>query len=182
MWSAPQPGLVSRYLGMNVVALAKKRARPCRERWICSDYLADAPYPAIRQGAKEMKFILMMHATKADFDFYVKWSKKDLQANVAFMQAFNKELKDSGVFVSTEGLAFPDQAKTVHAGDDGIPITDGVFPESKEFLAGYWIVDVENPQQAYEIAARASSAPGGRPGTMPIEVRQVLSGFSDLGL
>jgi len=129
-----------------------------------------------------MKFILMMHATKADFDLYVKWSKKDLQANVAFMQAFNKELKDAGVLVSTEGLAFPEQAKTVRAGDDGTPITDGVFPESKEFLAGYWIVDVESPQQAYEIAARASAAPGGRPGTMPIEVRQVLSGFSDLGL
>ena len=129
-----------------------------------------------------MKFILMMHATKADFDLYVKWSKKDLQANVAFMQAFNKELKDSGVLVSTGGLAFPDQAKTVHAGGGGTPITDGVFPESKEFLAGYWIVDVESAQEAYEIAARASAAPGGRPGTMPIEVRQVLSGFSDLGL
>ena len=125
-----------------------------------------------------MKYILMMNATKAGFERYSKWPKQDLQANFAFMRAFNKELKDSGVLVATEGLAFPDQAKLVRAGADGEPITDGVFPESKEFLAGYWIVEVESPEQAYKIAARASKAPApaGTEGTMPIEVRQVLSG------
>ena len=125
-----------------------------------------------------MKYILMMSATKAGFEWYAKWPKKDLQANMAFMHAFNKELKDSGVLVATAGLAFPAEAKMVRAGKDGEPITDGVFPESKEFLAGYWIVDVESPEQAYRIAARASQAPApeGTPGTMPIEVRQVLSG------
>jgi hypothetical protein len=125
-----------------------------------------------------MKYMLLMTGTKADFDSYAKWSKADLQASIAFMRAFTKELKDSGVFVSTEGLAFPDQAKIVRAGSDGEPITDGVFPESKEFLAGYWIIDVEGPEQAYKIAARVSAGPGsvGQPGNMPIEVRQVLSG------
>jgi hypothetical protein len=80
--------------------------------------------------------------------------------------------------VSGEGLADPKQAKRVRAGKDGAPITDGVFPESKEFLAGYWIVDVENPERAYEIAAQASAAPGpgGSPINMAIEVRQVMSG------
>jgi hypothetical protein len=131
-----------------------------------------------------MKYILMMNATKAEFAEYTKWSKKDLEANVAFMRAFSKELRDSGVFVATEGLAFPDKAKLVCAGRDGSPITDGVFPESKEFLAGYWIVDVEGPEEAYKIAARASAAPGpdGKAGHMPIEVRQVLGSFADLGL
>ena len=94
-----------------------------------------------------MKYILMMHGTKADFDSYAQWSKKDLEASFAHMQAFSKELKESGMFVAAEGLAFPDQARTVRAGEDGSPITDGVFPESKEFLAGYWIVDVESPEQ-----------------------------------
>jgi hypothetical protein len=124
-----------------------------------------------------MKYMLLMTGTKADFDAYAKWPKQDLRANIAFMRAFSKELKDAGVFVSTEGLAFPDQARMVRAGSDGEPITDGVFPESKEFLAGYWIIDVESPEQAYKIAARASGAPGpgGMRGGMPIEVRQVLS-------
>jgi hypothetical protein len=131
-----------------------------------------------------MKFILMMTGTKANFDEYAKWSKADLERNVAFMRKFSKELKDSGVFVGTEGLAWPGQAKIVRAGQNGEPITDGVFPESKEFLAGYWIIDVENPEQAYRIAAKASAAPGpgGKAGSMPIEVRQVLGSHADLGL
>ena len=124
-----------------------------------------------------MKYILMMMGTQADIDSYVKWSKKDLQASVAFMRAFSKELKDSGTFVATEGLAFPNQAKIVRAGADGLPVTDGVFPEAKEFLMGYWIVDVESPEQAYSIAARLSAAPGpgGVPGNQPIEVRQIMA-------
>lgn len=131
-----------------------------------------------------MKFILMMTAKKTDWDEYAKWSKEDLQANVAFMRAFSKELKDSGVFVGTEGLAWPSEAKIVRAGSNGEPITDGVFPESKEFLAGYWIVDVESPEQAYKIAAKVSAGPGrgGKPGNMPIEVRPVLGSHTDLGL
>jgi hypothetical protein len=131
-----------------------------------------------------MKYILMMNANKTNWDEYAKWSKEDLQRNVAFMRAFSKELRDSGVFVATEGLGWPNEAKIVRVGKDGEPVTDGVFAESKEFLAGYWIIDVESPEQAYKIAARASAAPGlgGTPGSMPIEVRQVLSGFTDLGL
>jgi hypothetical protein len=72
----------------------------------------------------------------------------------------------------------PGNARLVRAGKNGKPeVTDGPFPESKEFLAGYWIVDVETPQRAHEIAARASAAPGkgGVPINMAIEVRQVMS-------
>ena len=129
-----------------------------------------------------MKYMLLMTGTKADFEAYTKWPKEDLQANIAFMRALSKELKDAGVFVATEGLAFPDQAKMVRAGKGGEPITDGVFPESKEFLAGYWIVDVEGPEQAYKIAARLSGGPVSltNRGSMPIEVRQVLGSAEEL--
>lgn len=80
--------------------------------------------------------------------------------------------------VGAEGLTWPDQAKLVRAGKDGVPVTDGVFAESKEFLAGFWIVEVASPERAYEVAARASAAPGagGAPLNMPIEVREVMSG------
>jgi len=106
------------------------------------------------------------------------WPPEDIQAHIGFMIAFNKELKESGELVSAEGLAWPNEAKLVRADKDGMPITDGVFPESKEFLIGYWIIDVENPERAYEVAARASAAPGpgGAPLNMPIEVRQIMSG------
>ena len=131
-----------------------------------------------------MKYILMMQGTKTNWEEYARWTKEDLEANVAFMRKFSRELKDAGIFVATEGLAWPREARVVRAGANGEPITDGVFPESKEFLAGYWIIDVEGPEQAYKVAARASQAPGpgGRPGNIPIEVRQVMSGHADLEL
>lgn len=124
-----------------------------------------------------MKYMLLMSATKEVFEWYSKWPQEDLQKNIAFMRNINKELKESGVLVGTAGLAFPDQAKIVKAGKNGEPITDGVFPESKEFLAGYWIIDVENAEEAYKIAARVSlaPAPAGTPDTMPVEVREVMS-------
>jgi hypothetical protein len=106
------------------------------------------------------------------------WSQEEIRAHIRFMMNLNKELKESGELVSAEGLAWPDQAKIVRAGKNGEPVTDGVFPESKEFLIGYWIIDVESPERAYRVAARASSAPGpgGAPLNMPIEVRQIMSG------
>jgi hypothetical protein len=128
-----------------------------------------------------MKYILMMNCPKTGYETFGAWPKKDLQAHIGFMMSFNKSLREAGELVSAEGLASPQEAKVVRAGKDGAPVTDGVFPEAKEFLAGYWIVDVESAEHAYRIAARASAAPGpgGAPMNMPIEVRQVMSGPPD---
>jgi hypothetical protein len=128
-----------------------------------------------------MKYILMMNCPKTGYETFGAWPKKDLQAHIGFMMSFNKSLREAGELVSAEGLASPQEAKVVRAGKDGAPVTDGVFPEAKEFLAGYWIVDVESAEHAYRIAARASAAPGpgGAPLNMPIEVRQVMSGPPD---
>lgn len=125
-----------------------------------------------------MKYILMMN-TPGNGPYQVaQWPVADLKAHIGFMIEFAKKLGASGELVAAEGLAGPDEAKLVRAGKDGKPVTDGVFPESKEFLAGYWIVDVESTERAYEIAAEASAAPGkgGAPMNMAIEVRQVMSG------
>ena len=128
-----------------------------------------------------MKYMLLMSATKEVFEWYSKWPKEDLKANMAFMRNFAKELTEEGVLVSTAGLAWPQQAVIVRAGKDGEPVTDGVFPEAKEFLAGYWIIDVENAEQAYKVAARASAAPSpaGTNEMMPIEVREVMDRAPD---
>lgn len=124
-----------------------------------------------------MKYILLMTGTKAGVDTYRAWSQKDIQTHFAHLKELNRELSESGEFVANEGLAGPDQAKVVRAGKDGVPVTDGVFPEAKEFLLGYWTVDVETPERAYEIAARLSAGPGpgGVPTNMPIEVRQIMT-------
>jgi len=105
------------------------------------------------------------------------WPSQDVKTHMDFLRRFNKQLAETGEFVRTEGLGGPEQMKVVRAKKDGTPaITDGPFPESKEVLAGYWVIDVETPQRAYEIAARASAAPGpgGAPLCMPIEVRPVM--------
>ncbi len=124
-----------------------------------------------------MKYILMMNIPKTGYGVFGAWSPKDIQANIAFVRNLNKTLAESGEFVAADGLALPDQARVVRAGKNRVPITDGVFPESKEFLAGYLMVDVENTERAYEIAAIWSAAPGpgGLPLNLSIEVRQVMS-------
>jgi hypothetical protein len=128
-----------------------------------------------------MKYMLMMnHPGQGPYQI-ASWAQQDLKAHIDFMKRFNQKLRAAGELVGAEGLSGPEQAKLIRAGNDGRPVTDGVFPESKEFLVGYWIVDVESPERAYAIAAEASAAPGpgGKPLNLAIEVRQVMSGPPD---
>jgi len=135
-----------------------------------------------------MKYMLIMNTPRDGYTQYMNWPAKILEANVAFMQVFSKKLKDAGELAGAAGLASPDHARLVRSGPGGKPITDGVFPEAKEFLAGYWIVDVKSPERALEIAAEASTAPGvaikGADGRMIehlwIEVREIVGGHQDI--
>lgn len=130
-----------------------------------------------------MKYMLMMHYG-ADVGEGCEqpihtWPPADIKAHIDFMLRLNKDLTESGELVAAEGLAGPEQARIVRAKKGGVPaVTDGPFSESKELLAGFWIVDCEGPQRAVEIAAKASAAPGpgGLQMSIPIEVRQVMSG------
>lgn len=93
---------------------------------------------------------------------------------MASLKSLVKDLRESGEYIADQGLTEPEEAKVVRGQKKGMPITDGIFPESKEFLLGYWIVDVSTPERAYAIAAQLSRmpGPGGVPTNMPIEVRQ----------
>jgi hypothetical protein len=129
--------------------------------------------------------MLMMHVPGGHADYQINnWTPEEFKAHIGFMQRLNQELTEAGEFVGAEGLAPPGQARVVRAGKQGVPaVTDGPFPETKEFLAGYWIVEVDRPERAYEIAGKASAAPGpgGTPLIIPIEVRQVMSAPCDQG-
>jgi len=124
-----------------------------------------------------MKYMLMMNHPGTGPYQVMSWPQEDLRRHIGFMKTFAQKLSAAGELVMAEGLGTPDQAKLIRAGKDGQPATEGVFPESKEFLVGFWIVDVESPARAYAIAAEASAAPGkgGKPMSIPIEVRQVMS-------
>jgi hypothetical protein len=87
---------------------------------------------------------------------------------MARLHRINQDLTESGEFIATQGLAGPKEAKVVRGEKNGVPVTDGIFPEAKEFLLGYWIVEVPNAERAYAIAGRISAVSM----NMPIEVRQ----------
>ncbi|MEU7990731.1 YciI family protein [Streptosporangium canum] len=126
-----------------------------------------------------MKYMLLMQfGQQAVFPPISTWPPEDVTAHIEFMHSADEKLTASGELVETQGLAMPDQARTVRAGDGGTPVvTDGPYPETKEFLIGYWIVDCDSQERAIELAASLSAAPGpgGKPLNMPIEVRQVMS-------
>ncbi|MER5421422.1 YciI family protein [Streptosporangium roseum] len=127
-----------------------------------------------------MKYMLLMQlGRQADLPPISTWPAEDVVAHIEFMHGTNEKLTAAGELVEAQGLAMPDQARIVRAGDGGAPvITDGPYPETKEFLIGYWIVDCDSQERAIELAASLSAAPGpgGKPLNMPIEVRQVMSG------
>jgi hypothetical protein len=105
-----------------------------------------------------------------------EWGPEEAQAHIDFQLDLNAELRESGELVEAQALTAPELAKRV-VSDGGAPvITDGPFPEAKELLAGYRMIDVESQERAIEIAARGSAAPG--PGGGPIgdriEVREVM--------
>jgi hypothetical protein len=127
-----------------------------------------------------MRFMLLQNygAVESDCPPMTQWSPADISAHINFQHALNAELAQRGELVDAQGLAGPELAKFVVWDGSGAPVvTDGPFPEAKELLAGYRLVDVETADRAIEIAAKASAAPG--PGGLairqPIEVRQVLS-------
>ena len=125
-----------------------------------------------------MKFMMMMNMPRGTGDYQInQWTPEAFNAHIQFMKDLNRDLKKSGEFVDAQGLTPPGQAQIVRVDSGGAPIvSDGPFAESKEFLAGFWIIQVDKRERAYEIAARASSAPGpdGKPLVIPIELREVM--------
>ena len=123
-----------------------------------------------------MKFMLMMHGTRKGWESMSSWTPAEFKAHIEFMMGFAAKLAAAGELVLAEGLDVPMNAKVVQSGKGGAPvITDGPFPETTEFLAGFWIVDVPSAERAIAIAAAASAAPGpgGKPMSIPIELRAV---------
>jgi hypothetical protein len=128
------------------------------------------------EGGSTMKFMLMMMGTLQGMKSFGALPPDDLRAHIRFMIKLNEELRASGELVDAQGLAGFDQHKTVQAREGGAPVvTDGPFLESKEFLAGYWLLECRSLERAVEIAARISTAPGkgGAPMNFPVELRAI---------
>ena len=112
-----------------------------------------------------MKYLIMMFGDQATM--IETRSTEWIRSMIGFMKDLDHELRDAGEYVDGQGLVDPTQAKTVRFESGAPVVTDGPFAESKESLAGYWIVDVQE-DRALEIASRIVAFIEG-----PIEVRQI---------
>jgi hypothetical protein len=126
-----------------------------------------------------MRFMLLQNYGEVESGCapMTEWTPEEVKAHIDFQHALNDELIASGELVDAQGLAGPEVAKFVVSDGVNAPvITDGPYPESKELLAGYRLIDVESEDRAIAIAAQASAAPGpnAAPILQPIEVRQVM--------
>jgi hypothetical protein len=126
-----------------------------------------------------MRFMLLQNygPVESGMGPILEWSQTDIQAHIEFQIALNRELSALGELVDAEGLSGPETALFVTCDGRRPPVvSDGPFPETKELVAGYRLIDVPSLDRAIEIAALASAAPGigGEPICQPIEVRQVL--------
>ena len=107
----------------------------------------------------------------------VEWKPEEITAHLDYYKTLNEELVARGELVESHVLTGPDLAKIVRFDGKRAPVvTDGPFPEFKEWLAGFQIVDVESEARAIEIAAQLSAVPGpgGAPTQQPIHLRQVM--------
>jgi len=125
------------------------------------------------------KFLLIVNYDGGVFDDQpmLSWDPADIKAHLAYYEALNKELEESGELVGGAALAWPEATKVVRSdGKSALLVTDGPYAETKEQLAGYQVIEVDTLERAIEIAARVSAVPGpgGVPTQQPIEVRQVM--------
>jgi hypothetical protein len=83
-------------------------------------------------------------------------TKTSLPGEMAAIHAFNERLRAQGYWVFANGLAEPSTATVVDARGEEPVFTDGPFLESKEFLAGFWIIEAPDLDVALGLAAEGS--------------------------
>ena len=124
-----------------------------------------------------MKFMLLQYyGGVEDLAPMSEWTEEEAQAHIDFQLEMNAELRERGELIEAQALTAPELAKYVVSDGTTPVVTDGPFPEAKELLAGYRMIDVESQERALEIAAQGSAAPGpgGKPIKDRIEVREVM--------
>ena len=98
-----------------------------------------------------MKYVLMIYANEQTWAGLGpdEWTKA-----IAAQEAFNAEHFASGELLGAFGLADAGRAKVVRVREGTPAVTDGPYLEAKEYLASYYLLDVESEQRALDIAAR----------------------------
>jgi hypothetical protein len=127
------------------------------------------------------KFLLLKHyrggpAPAVPFATMDQWTPAEVDAHMQFMHDFGARLEEAGELVDAQALA-PDGAFVRYDGAGRPPVTDGPFVETKDLIAGWYVIDVESWDRAVELAGELSAAPGkdGLPIHEWLEVRPFLA-------
>ena len=113
-----------------------------------------------------MKYMMMLFGDPEPSSIEQKgWTLPEL---VGFMHRFNDEISQTGELVAAEGLTHSAQGKTVQFRDGTVAVTDGPYGETREVLAGFWIVDVESEARVIELASKVVAFT-----TEPLEIRRI---------
>ena len=132
------------------------------------------------EGDPMAKYLLLKHyrgAPAAVNDVPMdRWAPEEIDAHMTFMRDFAARLEESGEYVDGQALA-PEGAWVRYDGEGRPPVTDGPFPETKDLIAGWYVIDVDSWDRAVELAGELSAAPGagGEPIHEWLEVRPLLS-------
>ncbi len=105
-----------------------------------------------------MKYVILIYSNPVSRDIWERMSADERSVGLEVYEALNAELEASGELIVTEALADPSAAKRVAVSEGRTVTTDGPFPEAKELLAGFFLVDCATPERATEIAARIPEA------------------------
>ncbi|MDT7612245.1 MAG: hypothetical protein QOG96_6748 [Pseudonocardiales bacterium] len=115
-----------------------------------------------------MKFLLIMHNNPAVWESLTESERDEVMTGHG---DFIKTIQESGEMIVTQALADPSNTVVVRV-RGGVPVvTDGPYLEAKEFLGGYYLVDVASRERAIELAALI---PDARFEGLGIEVRPVM--------
>ena len=128
-----------------------------------------------------MKYMIILSGSQQHYDSMAgkdtdapTWTPEQIDAMFAFMNELNQDLEARGELVDAQGLTEPALARRVELKDGETVVTDGPYAESKEVLAGYWVVDVDGIDRATEIAAHVLTCPGPEGAAEPpIDIRPV---------
>ena len=113
-----------------------------------------------------MRFVMLMHPDPRTA--YAGPGVPDAES-VAKMGVYNRALMDAGALVSADGFHGPDRGARVRYAGGRATVSDGPFPESREILGGYWMIEVASKDEAVAWARRIPGADGDM-----VEVRQVF--------
>jgi hypothetical protein len=129
--------------------------------------VSDAPGWGAYVWSDTVKYLLIMQVNPAVLE---SLGEEEMRAVGEGHEAFMKAIQESGEFILTQALADPANTKVVRGGSSPA-VTDGPFLEAKEFMGGFYLVDVENEERAVEIA---KLIPDSRISGLAIEIRPVM--------